>query len=143
MRQPHKRSILACFGLLALSMAPLPAPAGEVLDVELNKLEQVGDVCRAFLVIENPSGAALTSIKLDLVLFDADGVIANRFALDVAPLEAEKTSVKSFDIAAMPCGEVSRILLNDVLECEDPVGPVDRCVDRIEVSSRGETGFFK
>ncbi len=137
------RSFFLSAVLLALSFASYSAQSTDRVGVELNKMEQSGETCRAFLIVENRSATALSSIRLDLVLFDTDGIILERFALNVAPVAANKTSVKSFDIPETSCGGIGRILLNDVLECENASGPVDRCMDIIEVSNRGGVRFFK
>jgi len=122
--------------------APVLAAEGHVR-VELNKLEAHGDSCRAYLVLENGTGAAFIALKLDLVMFDPDGIVARRLAVDVAPLPAGKTSLKVFDIAATPCARVGRVLLNDVLSCEGAGGSALDCLPLIETTSRGDVAFIK
>ena len=85
--------------------------------IERDKLEQVEGACRAVLVIENGIGADFEALALDLVVFDADGVIAERLAVDLAPLAAGKASVKAFDIAGLDCADAGRFLMNGVLGC--------------------------
>lgn len=46
------------------------------IGVELNKLEGVGGSCRAYFVFANGTDRADEALKLDLVIFDRDGVIA-------------------------------------------------------------------
>jgi len=50
--------------------------------IERDKLEQVEGACRAVLAIEYGIGADFEALALDLVVFDADGVIAERLAVD-------------------------------------------------------------
>jgi hypothetical protein len=114
------------------------------LRLELNRLEPVGEACRAYLVIENPSAEAYRSLKLDLFAFDTDGVIARRVALEAGPVPARKTSVKLFDFAGAPCERLSRVLLNDVIACEGGDGARADCLALVETRSKvGRVKFGK
>lgn len=126
---------------IAASTAPLNAETG--LNVELNKLEAVEGACRAYMLFENTSASAFSSLKLDLVLFGNDGVIIKRLAVEGAPLPQGKTSVKLFEISGLTCAEIGRVLLNDVISCRDDSGDRDDCVASITTSSRGAVTFFK
>src|SRR5690606_17951637 len=75
--------------LTFFSVGCLPAMAEpNGLTVELNKLESQGSGCRAYMVVQNDSDTSYKAFKLDLVLFQSDGVIGRRFAMDLAPLKA-------------------------------------------------------
>jgi hypothetical protein len=120
-----------------------PVLAQEGLKIELNKLESVEGACRAYMLFENKSGTAFDSLKLDLVMFDPNGVINKRLAVEGAPLPVGKTSVKLFDIKDLACAEVDRILLNDVLSCRGPAGEISDCLVDIDTTSRNSVLFFK
>jgi hypothetical protein len=105
------------------------------LSVELNKLETSEKGCRAYLVINNTTDAAYQSLKLDLVMFQQDGVIGKRFALDLAPLKAQKKTVKLFDLEGTACDKVGSFLINDVVECKAEAGPVADCLQKMTVKS--------
>lgn len=113
------------------------------LTVELNKLEPHDDACRAYLVFDNPASTAYESLKLDLVMFDPDGVIGRRLAVEGAPLAADKTTVKLFDIAGVACADIGRVLLNDILACRDDAGEHDDCLGRLQLESRAGVPFVK
>jgi hypothetical protein len=84
---------------IALSATLPAAGAGtDELHIELNRLEERDDGCRVHLVLENKSPRAYTSYRLDLVIFSSDGVISRRLALETAPLRANKTMVKEFEL---------------------------------------------
>jgi hypothetical protein len=68
------------------------------IGVELNRLDDQGGNCRAYLVITNPDSAEFSGFALDLVVFDRGGTIVRRLAVDIAPVRLAKTSVKVFDI---------------------------------------------
>lgn len=133
------------FSLLATAapLAPGGASADGAISVELNKVEQAGDDCRVYLVMNNALATTLSAIKLDLVLFDTDDIIAHRFALNVAPLAAGKTSVKSFDVPDMSCETIGRVLLNDAIDCRGDSGSITQCAGEVAVSSQGEVEFFR
>jgi hypothetical protein len=115
------------------------AAEAAAVGVELNKLEAAGSSCRATLVIENGGDTAYDELRLDLVIFDSDGIVARRLAVDLAPLAAKKTVVKSFDIADLGCDGISRVLLNDVTAC----GAASDCLGLVDISSRAATPFMK
>ena len=133
-------SILALGSAL---LAPGMAQAQEAsVTVELNKLEAQGKSCRVFMLIGNKSDLVYQSLKLDLILFRPDGVIERRLALDLAPLRANKTSVKTFDLDALECGGFSSVLINDAIECKSEGGAVSDCLDRLAVASRATSVKF-
>lgn len=105
------------------------------LSIELNKLESQDKGCRAYLVVDNTGTVAYQSLKLDLVLFQTDGVIGRRFAVDLAPLKAAKKTVKLFDLEGTACDKVGSLLINDIVECKSDAGPVNDCLAGLTVKS--------
>ncbi|MCY3702763.1 MAG: hypothetical protein OXG16_08790 [Rhodospirillales bacterium] len=126
--------------LLARSVAG--APDASVL-AELNKLEPNNGNCRAYLVLENKGSVAFEGLKLDIVIFGADGVVKKRLAVQVAPLPSGKTSLKVFDVPELSCDHVGRLLLNDVLECSDHTGMRNDCLPLLSTTARTEVPFIK
>ena len=115
--------------------AETSAANGGALHVELNKLEPFNKGCRAYIVVNNPAETAYTSYKIDLVLFQTDGVIGKRFSIDLAPLKAKKKSVKLFDIDGIQCDKIGSFLINDVMECKAESGAVSGCLDNLKTST--------
>lgn len=130
------RTRLAIMLLLFLALSPRPLAATEGIGIELNRLEEQGSNCRAYLVITNPGELAFSGFKLDLVIFDRSGTIARRLAVDLAPLRPAKTTVKVFDLVDTACPAIGSILVNDVLDCRDASGMVADCVQRLSPSSK-------
>ena len=122
------RGVIAIAGAL-LTAAPVAAANQESpgIAMELNKLEQREQACRVFLLLDNTTDHAFTELRLDLVFFAADGAIANRLAVNAAPLGAGKTVAKVFDIEQPRCGELSRVLFNGALACEVDGGDAPAC----------------
>jgi hypothetical protein len=121
-------------GTTAADAAPGPT-------VELNRLDDAGGGCRLTLVVANPGGQRFEQLKLDLVLFDADGVVARRLAVETGPVRARKTVVRLFEAADLPCAGIGRLLLNDVVACSGEDGPVPGCLDRLVTASRAAVPF--
>jgi hypothetical protein len=136
----HDGLRLAFGALLLVLPTAAPAQIEGALALELNKLEQVENACRAYLVIRNDTAADITSLDVDLVTFEPSGVIGSRFRIELAPVPATKTVVKSFDFEGVACDGVERVLLNDVVACT----PHDRaaCLETVELSSLA-ANFFK
>lgn len=132
----------ACFAALGLTQVAHAADAAKdaakdagSVALELNKLESTDKGCRAYMVVNNPSDTAYQSYKLDLVLFQADGVIGRRVALDLAPVKAQKKTVKLFDLEGLACDKIGSVLINDVMDCKSESGASDNCLQRLSTSS--------
>lgn len=123
--------------------AAAPSAGGEAVGLELNKLEPVSNGCRAYLVVNNKSSRTYTALKLDLVMFQTDGVIGRRFALDLAPVKSGKTSVKLFDLDGVKCDEVGSLLINDIMDCKAGAGEEAGCLERLTVASRTKAQLSK
>lgn len=120
--------------LAALPTSAADTPPGGV-SIELNKLESHDKGCRAYMVVNNASDTTYQSYKLDLVLFQADGVIGRRFALDLSPLRPQKKTVKLFELDAMACDKIGSFLINDVMECKTDAGAATDCLKGLATSS--------
>ncbi|MGQ0457091.1 MAG: hypothetical protein ACT4OU_08515 [Hyphomicrobium sp.] len=128
------------FGLaIAASSAgaePQTAAADEPgLALELNKLEPIDKGCRAYVVVTNKTDSTYEAFKLDLVLFQNDGVIGRRFSLDLAPVRPQKKAVKLFEIDGMACDKIGQFLINDVIDCKVDQGATPNCLRRLSTSS--------
>lgn len=134
-RLPLAALLFACSLPAAAEPAATPAPAAGTTAIELNKLEPYEKGCRAYMVVNNASDTAYQSYKLDLVLFQADGVIGRRFALDLAPLKPQKRTVKLFELDGVGCDKIGSFLINEVMECKTDAGAQADCLMRMTTSS--------
>ena len=140
----RKAAAAAC-AVLALSVSGAVAqsePAKQIT-LELNKLEPQDKSCRAYLVVANDGQTVYQSFKLDLVMFQPDGVIGKRFALDLAPIKAGKKTVKLFDLDGVACDKVGSFLVNDIMECKVDNTAADDCLARLTLSSLGQVKITK
>lgn len=113
------------------------------LAIELNKLETSGEHCRAWLLLENDTRIDFRDLRLDLVVFDPDGIIAQRLATDAPELDAGRTAVHVFTMRDTACNAVDRMLLNGVLRCGDAEGTREDCDSHIETRSAAEVPFVR
>jgi len=121
---------------------PVGAEQGSIA-IELNKLEPHGGQCGAYFVITNASSTNYQEFELDLVLFRLDGVIGRRFAIDLAPLKANKRTVKLFELADTACEEVGSILINETMGCKSDSEPAADCLKDFTVSSLTKVALTK
>lgn len=123
-------------GLVRAEDAPAqPDGVGDGITVEFNKLEKYDKGCRAYVVITNPTSTAYDAYKLDLVMFQTDGIIGRRFSLNLAPVRPTKSTLKTFDLDGANCEDIGKFLVNDVMECRAASGPVEDCLARLKVKS--------
>lgn len=128
---------------LGLTAPSLPAAADDGrVTIELNKLETNGNGCHPYLVFENRTEIDFGSLKLDLVMFDGDGIIARRVAVEGAPLPPGKMAVKVFDLPDLACERIGRVLLNGLTQCADPAGERRGCLALIDTASRAADVAF-
>jgi hypothetical protein len=132
---------------VAWSIAAAPASvlgADEVaLGVELNKLEDSDAGCRSIFVFDNRTGHELSRFRIDLILFDTEGVYSKQLLLDMAPLREDKKTVTSFVLDEQACEELGSVLVNDVPWCENGSGAALDCVQMLEVSSLAKVPLEK
>lgn len=140
------RRASCAFAVAIIAAAPHGANAQDAakdLRLELNRLEPRDNACRTYLLIDNGSKTDYKSLKLDLFVLDKSGVIAQRIAVETAPLPPEKTTVKLFDFPGASCDSFGRILLNGVIACEADGGARDNCLGAIETASKTPVQFTK
>lgn len=117
--------------------------SNDTIGVELNKLNPEGKGCQAYFVFDNQSGSEYGELKVDLVVFNSEEVVERRFAMDIAPLEAKKRTVKLFELKEMSCDKIGSLLINGVLECKEGKHTRSDCVDRLVPSSRIDVKLTK
>ncbi len=139
-----QRAIVTLGAALLLSAAAFAqgAPAQDAepkadggIVLELNKLEPSDKGCRVYVVVSNPTDTTYDAYKLDVVMFQPDGIIGRRFSVELAPLRPSKRTVKPFELDGTKCDGVGSFLINDVMECRASSGPVGDCLTNMKVNS--------
>jgi hypothetical protein len=137
--------LLCCGALSCVTLASaLAQTPEEPMRVQLNKLETIGEACQATLMFENTRATPIKSFKLDLYAFDTDGVAQKRMLLDLGPVPAHKVKMRPFEVAATPCAQVGKLLINDVAACEGADLTRETCLERVEpTSAKGAVPFVR
>jgi hypothetical protein len=121
----------------ALALCLLAAPAFSTPDnaiaIELNSIETVQTGCRIAFLVENSGAAQIDSLKLDLAIFNREGVVQRRLVTEMGPIRKAKTIVRTFELDG-ECGQIGSILVNDVTACVP--GDAGACLERLNLSSR-------
>ena len=109
--------------------------------LELNSAKDAGGGCRVSFIAFNGTGVVLEKTSYEMVVFDAEGLVAQFLILEFGRLPTNKTKVVQFDLADQPCGSISRLLINDVSECVSNQEPSNVCLDSLKTNARTEISF--
>ena len=111
------------------------------LSLELNNAVDEAGLCRLSYVAVNGTSQPLETVSYDVVVFDKNGQVSQFLVLQFGQLPAGKTKVVQFDLADQPCDGISRILVNDVAECQTSQGNAGICMEALSPSSRTAITF--
>jgi len=129
--------------LLGFAAANAGSAAAQGLNVELNQAVDRGGNCQASFLIRNDLGETLDRFGLELYLFDADGVVASRFLVDLAPLPNARTTPVSFPLGRS-CSQISRVLIAGAAACRaEASGAQLDCMAGMKVVSRAQLQLEK
>jgi hypothetical protein len=136
------RRLFAALAVATLALAPAHASEGGKIGVELNDLQAADKGCRAVFVLKNELGKVLDKVTFRVVAFDAKGHASLFLSLDVGSLPLGKTRVLRFDLGeTMPCGDVGRLVLDDVTACSGQNIAEGECLAAVSLSSRASAPF--
>jgi hypothetical protein len=124
---------VACALSLLSVLLPASVRGAEQIGLELNTAETADNRCRLTFVIENKAERAIDSIKLDLALFNPEGIIQRRMIIEMGPVRGQKTTVRTFLVEGA-CNQLGAILINEVTACAPP--EPGACLDGLALSSR-------
>ncbi|WP_420415067.1 hypothetical protein [Roseibium sp.] len=112
------------------------------IGLELNHVQpnQAGG-CRLSVIATNGLERPIDKLGLELVVFNKDGIIDRLMRLDLRRMSAGKTKVQQFDLTDVPCDGLSRLHINDVLNCVPPAITGVYCPDLLELSNRTSVQF--
>lgn len=110
--------------------APNPAP----IRIELNQISPLDAGCRLSFMAQNKTGADITKLVLETVLFDTSGAVMTLSLFDFQTLPDGKPRVRQFDLAGTDCTQLGQVLINGVASCKGST-PAD-CQNALSLSSR-------
>ena len=112
------------------------------ISIELNRAEERGAACRLSFVFTNEVGQPVAKLAIETVLFNKNGQVERFVVLRSRPLPKDKIRAQQFDVSGLKCGNLGRILLNDVKTCAIPKTDLTDCLGLIRVSSRAGVPFI-
>jgi len=129
-------------GFLAL---PPPAQAGAgQLTIEVNKFEDIeSGGCRAFFLFRNETDQTFEGFEMSLAILNTQGVIDRLLTIDAAPLPADRTTLKLFEIPQAACSGISELLLHELPSCRPQNGDEMDCFPLLNLVSRTTAGLVK
>jgi hypothetical protein len=122
--------------LLLGGLIPTLAQAEELARLEINAAETANNRCLLTFLIENKTSKAIDSLRLDLALFNLEGIIQRRMITEMGPIRGARTNVRTFPVEG-ECSQTGAILVNDVAACS--AGDPGECMDGLALSSRVKT----
>jgi hypothetical protein len=136
------------FTVGAVAMTQVLATAGTVFAqsgnfvLELNNASDINGSCRLTYVATNNTGVALLKTSYEVAIFDKDGKVNNLLVLEFGALPIAKTKVVQFDLKSTPCSNISRIVVNNVAECQTADNATaDFCLSGLITSSKTDIKF--
>lgn len=135
---------VAVAGLSALTAVPAFAQDAPEFSLELNNAaDTTAGGCRLTYVATNKTGQELGQTAYEVAVFNAGGVVSRILVLEFGALTVDKTKVVQFDLADQTCGDISRIIVNDVAACAlaDGSGEGDFCLSGLVTASRSSIQF--
>lgn len=139
------RVILAGGLAIAPLLTPLTtsaqAPSGKI-SLELNNIQATASGgCRLSMIATNGLDYPVDQFGLEVVAFNKDGLVDQFLRLDFTRISAGKTKILQFDLADKSCDAISRLHINNVLNCM-PAGTADiYCPDLLSLSNRTAISF--
>jgi hypothetical protein len=131
-----RRHLLTMLLVLAppiLASAAAMAAPDDPIRLELNSTENAQNRCWLSFVIENRSETPIESLKLDIGVFDREGIILRRLVAEMGPVPKVKTMIKAFG-SDFDCAQMGSVLVNEITACAP--GEPNFCLERLVLSSR-------
>lgn len=124
--------------LLGGSVPAESQPSGpSALRMELSLLEQQESACRHYVTMENRTEIDFAALRFDLFLFDGAQAILSRVAVASRRIRPNQTRVLVFDVPSVRCERIGRVLVNEVLICQEQGGRMrDDCDDLVRTATR-------
>src|SRR5690606_378103 len=78
---------------------------------------------------------AWTEFELSLAVLDRAGVIDRLLTIEAAPLPAQRTTLKLFEIPDTDCEGIGAVILREIPRCAGSEGTIEDCYAPVERSS--------
>ncbi len=136
------RFVLAGFLSAAFAASTLAQEVTGQIGLELNHVQATQDGgCRLSIIATNGLQRPIDQLGLEMVAFNTDGLVDQFLRLDFSRISAGKTKVLQFDLAGKSCESLSRLHINDVLNCVPPAITDVYCPDLLDLKNRTPIEF--
>lgn len=122
--------------MLTLPLMAAAQTADGTITIELNSASDQEGTCRLTYVVTNGTTADLTQASWEVAVHDAGGTVTQLWVLDFGSLPQSRTRVVQFDLTDQPCEQLSRISVNDAVDCQSAAGPLPICRENQSLASR-------
>jgi hypothetical protein len=140
-----RRRVPALITALLAAGTPAGVLAQEVTEpalyLELNGAQASDKGCRLTFLVRNDLGADVDEASYEIALFDEAGVVGSLAVLAFKDLPAGKTRVTRFDLPAVDCGKISRVLVNHATQCTGAGLEPAACMRRLKIGSKAAIAF--
>ena len=121
------------------------ADAGKIV-LELNSASDTdAGACRMTFVATNRSGQGFERTAWQVGIFDGTGVVRSILVLEFGALTDGKTKIVLFDLPGSGCVDISRVVVNDIAQCQPEGGAAtdlsDTCLDALATRTRADIAF--
>ena len=140
-----KKTLLATVAALstALSAPAFAQDTAGPLTLELNTVAELdGGACRLVYVVSNETAEDLTASTYEVAVFNGRGAVSNMLLMEFGAIDAGKTRVVQFDVAGQACSDISRILVNNQVDCATASGDSTMCMDALATRTLDTTIAF-
>jgi len=136
------RFLLAGLMSFACAVTGLAQEVTGKISLELNHVQPTQDGgCRLSIIATNGLERPMDQLGLEMVAFNTDGLVDQFLRLDFSRISAGKTKVLQFDLAGKSCDSLSRLHINDVLNCVPPSITGVYCPDLLDLKNRTSIEF--
>lgn len=112
---------------MTLAAPAFAQDAGNVL-LQLNTVQDTGESCRVTYVAQNGTNSDLKQLSYEMAVFNERGAVSKLLIMEFGALDSGKTRVSQFDLDGESCGNISKILVNNQIDCSTAEGPSNVCV---------------
>jgi hypothetical protein len=136
------KSTLAAIACVLVSVSAHAQDVTGKISLELNQLQPTSDGgCRLSIIATNGLERPIDQLGLEMVAFNKDGLVDQFLRLKFSRISAGKTKVLQFDLAGKSCDGLSRLHINDVMNCVPPSITDVYCPDLLDLGNRTPIGF--
>ncbi|NVK34594.1 MAG: hypothetical protein HWE23_08950 [Rhodobacteraceae bacterium] len=139
-------SLKAFLSVCLLASSAISSHASEnTISLELNRANDTDKGCLVTFVANNSSEQALADVAYEFVLFNSDDLVEQMTAFDFGAMPSGKTVVRQFQLTALTCGSIGKILVNGSARCDTPTSDKAStvCIDALVTKSRTDITFIK